>query len=326
VGEGVKENPQSPPRAATGQQPNAGTKPLAFTTDNKYVVKIGSEREEFTYLHREALNLSEVLVGSVTPQSEVKEGNLIVAVIINGKERRLTQSIRKPDEAIGERLVVTERLGEGKKHNTFTMDIKIGFHTKSGEQFELEGAGWLKRQAKKVEHNLKDFPGPQMGPVFHGSGWRGFDVDPKGAQAFRDEQTHPKFKECLQKIVDDLEVMLKPFRDAAMVFVGSSLFCFFDLDNPKHSSAKILDPDHPILLKPIEYVIPPLTLMTKSALKTQQEGKWFKRDWNEYKQRYKDSFFYGLVLIRQAFIRKDIGETLTTQEKAEIPSKALTRW
>jgi hypothetical protein len=287
------------------QQPNAGTKPLAFTTDNKYVVKIGSEREEFTYRNRQALGLGSVLVGSVREPIPLVslETNLIEGVLIDEEDsaKKLTQPIPQPDKSKGERLIVTRRLGEGKKDNAFTMDVKIGYHTKSGEQFELEGKGWWERQGKKIEHNLKDLPFlMKMGPFFHGSGWRGFDVDSKGAKAFHEYKGHDNFDKCLGVILRDIKSIWRRMQGASMVFVGSSLFCFFDLEHPDHSSAKILDPDHPILHTRIEGLGEyPKTLMREETLNKD-------RGWEDYRRRYVDSFMDGLVTIYNALESKDI--------------------
>jgi hypothetical protein len=292
--------------APIATQPNAGTKPLAFTTDGEYVVKVGSEREEFTYTNRAVLGLDQALVGSAQAQAVIV-GELVTAVIIGDERKDLTASIRAPKAELGERLIVTERLGRGKKNDTFTMDIKIGFETKSGEQFELEGASWLARQGKKVEHNLKDSDfGPRMGPFFHGSSERGFDVDPNGAAAFRAHSKDKTFNACLRKILADIMAMHDSMLKPSIVFVGASLFCFFDLEIPANSSARILDPDHPILLEDKGANQPP-TLMREETLKEQQKDNWvFNRGWKSYSRKYADSFMHGLEAIYHALRKKAI--------------------
>ncbi|HEV2445447.1 MAG TPA: hypothetical protein VGS58_05975, partial [Candidatus Sulfopaludibacter sp.] len=280
-------------------QPNAGTKPLAFTVDGRYVVKIGSEREEFTYqVFGSSLGQGNVLVESV-PHKVVKQGEQIVAVVIADEEIALQNPIPVPKN--GQRVVVTKKLGGPPSGDqTFTMDIKIGFYTKSEEQYALEGHNWFEYTAKQVEHDLKDAEWlPRMGPVGHGSFARGFDVDPKGAANFRGYRGHSNFNKCLKHILNDIDVIINSLGDSPpVVFVGASLFCFFNLTDPAQSQARILDPDHPIVLDENLAEDTPSTLMSRETFERHQEQKWFgKKQWQDYSTKWRNSFLDGLTKI-----------------------------
>jgi hypothetical protein len=294
--------------ASTNTQTNAGTKPLAFTTDNKYVVKIGSEREEFAYGNANALGLANVLV-EARAATPVNPSGPITAVTINGKQRQLSNPLPRPQGA--ERLIATKRMGKGNAASTFTMDIKIGTHTKSEEQFQLEGASHAWRVVKWMEHDIKDSDLlSRRGPLFHGSRARGFDVDPKGQAAFHTNSGHGNFNAALAKIVQDVHGINATLgNNPAAVFVGSSLFCFFDLNSPMNSRARILDPDHPILVDETNVmgVAKPPTLMDQANFDAQQQTKWWgKKNWNAYSQGHVASFLFGLTQVEQALTNQTI--------------------
>jgi hypothetical protein len=286
----------------------AGTKPRSFSTNGKYLVKLTSAREEFIYQQRGALGLDNVMAGYHTEVigSRVIVNNEVTKVTINknGQQKQITlkDPISVPTNA--QRIIIIDTLGYEKPQqnqvlpqiNKFVMDIKIGTYTKSTEQFEAEGAGGAWRLFKKLEHNWKD--------LSHGSRLQGFDIcDGSGEfdNAVRrirrgegGQQAKTDFKTALDQILVDLGNVRNAVQHSTVTFVGSSVFCIFNLTNPQSSLAKLIDPDHPIMLND-QLPNKPADVMSPNTMDAQNQDAWIERDWNGYQQKWTQSFNTGIA-------------------------------
>lgn len=202
------------------------------------------------------------------------------------------------------------------------MDIKVGTYTKSGEQFELEQASVAKRFGKKLEHNFKDI-------VHKGSRSKGFDLE--GQSKFEKMARIAKFARVkgeagdnltyannfvlgLNKIITDIRAIETAVLHAGggqvMTFVGSSILCVLNLRNPANSVAKLIDPDHPILLRdPGGLGAVPDDVMDQQKMADQNQGKfsWRQRNWNDYADKWKKSYREGMTKLIAYFVNKHSG-------------------
>jgi hypothetical protein len=292
----------------------AGTKPRSFSTNGKYLVKLTSAREEFIYQQRGALGLDNVMAGYYPEvvANRVVVNNEVTRVTLdkNGQHKQITlkDPISVPTNA--QRIIIIDTLGYEKPQQNqvqpqvdkFVMDIKIGTYTKSTEQFEAEGAGGAWRLFKKLEHNWKD--------LTHGSRSQGFDICDgsgefdaavrriRGGQG--GQQAKTDFKTALDQILVDLGNVRNAVQHSTVTFVGSSVFCIFNLTNPQSSLAKLIDPDHPIMLNDL---LPnkPADVMSPNTMDAQNQTSWIERDWNEYQQKWTQSFNTGIANLIMHF-------------------------
>jgi hypothetical protein len=318
----------------------AGTKPNTPSADGKYLIKLSSRRERYTYEHREALGLTHVLpnyypiddvslgwakvnilgdldesgrftrrmvmgvqldngelvklkkpipephgdkqllvidligyeepglvkekepaeVGSSVLVTEEEEGEE-ESGLVKGKEADLLEEGRAESRKEANKLLIEEEpdLLEGGqaesrkdlpgKANKLFMDVKIGTYTKSGEQFELEGANIAQRLFKKIEHNLKDWN--------RESRILGYDIDKKNKEDFdkfssKNAKNAMDLVKAMETILPKLQDIQKRMSDAPITFVGSSLLIAFNMDRPENSDVKLIDPDHPIVLDEVK--------------------------------------------------------------------------
>jgi hypothetical protein len=236
----------------------AGTKPNTASKDGKYRIKLSSARESFTYKNRAALGLEKVLPkyygvakhftkpGEKSFWTGERESLVTRVLLKNGEFVELETPIPAPGG--GKELLVIDSVGyeeekrRGKAKMLF-MDVKIGTYTKSGEQFELEGASKAWQLFKKIEHNLKDW-NRKSRPL-------GYDIDAQNMEDFEEACAFGdagKIREAMQKILPKLEAIQERMSEAPITFVGSSLLIAFNLDRPSNSDVKLIDPDHPIVL------------------------------------------------------------------------------
>ena len=284
----------------------AGTKPRSFSTDGKYLVKLTSAREEFIYQQRGALGLDNVMAGyhleDVGNRGVV--GKEVRTVTIQGTGEQITLKDPLSVPTLAQRIIIIDTLGyEAPQLNQvvqvtdkFVMDIKIGTYTKSTEQFETEGAGGAWRLFKKIEHNLKD--------LTHGSRSQGFDIC-DGSEDFDlrvrrirgghgGQQAKTDFKTALDQILLDLMAVKRAVKHSTVTFVGSSVFCIFNLTNPQSSVAKLIDPDHPIMLNDYLPDKPP-GVMSPNTMDVQNQDAWIERSWDEYQRKWTQSFNTGIA-------------------------------
>ena len=283
----------------------AGTKPNTSSSGGKYRIKLSSDRESFTYKNRVALGLATVL-----PQYfPIKKYNtddrktnkwgapdesgwftkkMVVSVdLMNGAFVVLKTPIPLPGD--GKELLVIESVGyeaeeaeleddpvrdsKGKAAEKIFMDIKIGTYTKSGEQFNLEGANFATQFFKKIEHNLKDLK--------RDSRDLGYDIDLAGDQqkfddAFTNRAQGLKLAQAMAAIIQKLTPIRNTMALAPVTFVGSSLLIAFNLDRPVNSDVKLIDPDHPIVLDTVKDQLAnatPADVMTSGKF-TPTPGHW----------------------------------------------------
>lgn len=255
----------------------AGTKPNTSSTGGKYRIKLSSAREKFTYENRVALGLANVLP-NYYPVKEYNTENfktnkwgeidetgwftkrMVTSVeLTNGAFVVLKSPIPEPNSE--KKLLVIESLGyepteeqlfenphidtKGKAAEKIFMDVKIGTYTKSGEQFNLEGANFATQFLKKIEHNIKDLSRDSRG--------HGYDIDLAGDKqkfedAYRNKEQGVKLKLAMMTILEKLVPLRDNMRKAPITFVGSSLLIAFNLTRPESSDVKLIDPDHPIVL------------------------------------------------------------------------------
>jgi hypothetical protein len=296
----------------------AGTKPRSFSANGKYLIKLSSDREEFIYQQRGALGLNNVMAGyyDEVPQGRVVNGqNQVTHVTINKnghhKQIALANPIGVPTNT--QRIIVMDTLGyerpqqnQQQQTRKFVMDIKIGTYTKSTEQFEIEGAGFGWRLFKKLEHNVKD--------LTHGSRTIGFDIC-DGSDDFDTEVQNLRttgtllekngFKAAIDAILIDLAAIQNAVQNSSVTFVGSSVFCIFNLTNPQSSLAKLIDPDHPIMLND-NINGKPNDVMSPNKMAQQNQASYFQRDWNQYQQKWTQSFNTGIANLITHFQQKKV--------------------
>lgn len=252
----------------------AGTKPNTSSTGGQYRIKLSSDRESFTYKNREALGLASVLPEYFPIEKfntdNIRSGwstkRMVVSVELkNGTFVLLKNPIPPPGD--GKELLVISSVGfepdedeinenplseaKGLAADKIFMDIKIGTYTKSGEQFELEGANFATRFFKKIEHNLKD--------LNRDSRNLGYDIDLAGDKlkfdsAFlpQNQQQGRQLRQSMAAILEKLTPLRNAMRLAPITFVGSSLLIAFNLNRPANSDVKLIDPDHPIVLDEVK--------------------------------------------------------------------------
>jgi L-rhamnose isomerase len=96
--------------------------------------------------------------------------------------------------------------------------------------------------------------------------------------------------------VSDIKALRDGMQNKPVTFVGSSVFCIFNLTNPQNSLAKLIDPDHPIMLDDSMNATKPADVMSPSVMDAQnQQAYIFKRNWDEYQQKWTQSFNTGVA-------------------------------
>jgi hypothetical protein len=272
----------------TGVVQLAGTKPNTASTGGKYRIKLSSDRESFTYKNRVALGLAAVLPqyfpikkyntanvktnkwGAPDPSGWFTTSMVVSVELMNEAFVLLKSPIPLPGN--GKELLVIESVGyeaeeaeaeenpaadtKGKAAEKIFMDIKIGTYTKSGEQFNLEGANFAKQFFKKIEHNIKDLK--------RDSRDLGYDIDLAGDKqkfedAFGNREQGLKLRQAMAAIIQKLTPIRNTMQNAPVTFVGSSLLIAFNLDRPANSDVKLIDPDHPIVLDNIKQQLAQVT-------------------------------------------------------------------
>jgi len=267
----------------------AGTKPNQPSVDGRYRIKLSSEREAFTYTNRAALGLDAVLPGHhpVTFMWRSRTGKMR-AVKIAGSDAwiRLKEPIDMP--GTGQRVLCIDTVGwedesaKPVKDQKCVMDVKIGTYTKSSEQFALEGANFLTRFFKKIEHNMKDLSRDSRG--------LGYDIDAGNLSAFLDlaiaPATSQKLRAAMICVKPRLQALQERMEAAPVTFVGSSVFIVFNLTAPQNSDAKLIDPDHPIVIDPGALVLPDQLVRRGNFTGS--------RTWEQYVTKWKDGFGTGI--------------------------------
>ena len=292
-------------RRGEGVVQRAGTKPNVASHDGRYRIKLSSDREKFTYANAQQLGLQDVLPGYYpvtghTTNAAGKVASVTATVAGVATNIRLESPIDPPGG--GKELLVIDTVafqapvaGAAAAQKLF-LDVKIGTYTKSGEQFALEGAGWFMRQAKKVEHNIKD------SGLDRGSRTKGYDVDKGNAAAFDAEYQHAltspagsaqrsAFQDAMQAVVGSLATIQARITASPVRFVGSSLFFVFDLTNPANSQVKLIDPDHPI----INDINNLATGAVPADVMTDQSSRKSPSEWATYFDKWQKSFDTGLA-------------------------------
>jgi len=119
---------------------------------------------------------------------------------------------------------------------------------------------------------------------------------------FKDD--HGALKKVLKKIMGDIKTIMVIANNPKIVFVGGSVLCHFNLSQPELSEAKLIDPDHPILLSNENFSQSvPNQVMNKGHFESAQESKWVtsERDWDEYKKKWTEGFQFGLKSLYEFF-------------------------
>ena len=280
----------------------AGTKPNQPSVDGRYRIKLSSDREKFTYENRVALGLDHVLPQHhpLSAYYRNKEGEVTaVELAADGTKVRLKVPIPQPSgnkqllciDTVGyQEPAAREEDDEGPAPaaaRKLFMDIKIGHFTKSGEQFELEGANPFMLVFKKFEHDLKD--------LWRSSDELGYDIDAENLDKFADVHIkarsgeEPLLLPAMEAVWDPLAAIGRTMARAPVTFVGASVFIVLNLTEPGSSEVKIIDPDHPILLDtPPGLGAVPEDVMSGSKM---QGG----RNWNAYKAKWQQSFGSGMT-------------------------------
>ena len=309
----------------------AGTKPRVFSKgDNgRYLVKLTSPRENFIFTNRAAVGVAGVTAEYYEPlecETRVVPGKylgswstdtIISRVKINKDYNDVwIQLPTAPGEGLqvpkpGQEVLIIDTIGwkaggrtANEKKLTFVMDIKVGTYTKSGEQFNLEGANWAEQSWKKFEHNIKDTMQRESRGVGYDICQGGEDFD-KAYTDSRDRKNTVNFTAALTKIVADtrtIRVAVKNSVDSGngLVYVGASVFCFFDLHNPAASTAKLIDPDHPIFTGAGIPQNKPADVMDKGTFDLSGTG----RNWDEYTAKWESAFLDGMDAVIRYFRHK----------------------
>jgi hypothetical protein len=279
----------------------AGTKPNQPSMNGQYRIKLSSPREAFTYNNRAALGLDAVLPGHHKVVDKLPEDGTgkLMAVKIEGNPRWITLAEPIAWPADGQEVLCidtvawedeSEKMVE-ERDKKCVMDVKIGTYTKSTEQFELEGAGFFKRQFKKLEHNLKD--------LNRDSRDHGYDIDAGNLTTFLNlataPATSPKLLAAMKAVKPKLTEINQRMRVAPVTFVGSSLFIVYNLTTPAKSDVKLIDPDHPIVIEPGEMQLPDQLIKKKHFA-----GRWF-ATWENYVDKWKSSFGSGMISFMRWF-------------------------
>ena len=269
----------------------AGTKPNQPSDDGKYRVKLSSEREEYIYNHRVALELDAILPPNQKITSFVlnKLTKKIAGIELeNVTNPVVTLETEIPEPSPSQRVLCIDTVGYTKRKETkLFIDIKIGQYTKSNKQFTIEGASELKRKMKGAEHWIKDYTRDSRG--------LGYDIDAGNKTAF-----NKAIKSDKKQVIDAMKIALNELRtiernmknNGNITFVGSSLFIVLNLDNSELSDVKLIDPDHPILIRiPPETRNLPLGIASQGNLHLKKDDQ----EWAAYCKKYTDSFDTGMT-------------------------------
>ena len=279
----------------------AGTKPTQPSTDGRYRIKLSSEREKFSYENRVALGLDHILPEHhpLIAYQRKNSTSEVVAVQLQN-QTWVTLKTPIPEPSGGKQLLCIDtvgfqakpRMGRAAANTTgntkLFIDVKIGHYTKSGQQWELEGANWFEQKLKKAEHEMKD--------RWRTSRETGYDID--GANLKEFEAAHLKARAgqdndalwtAMDSIRHPLEDIGARMAKAPVTFVGASVFIVLNLTDPLSSDVKIIDPDHPILLdSPVGMAPVPTGVMDSGKMVD-------KRDWGEYKDKWQQGFGSGMT-------------------------------
>ena len=97
--------------------------------------------------------------------------------------------------------------------------------------------------------------------------------------------------------VRDIELTM---RNAPLTFVGSSIFVVINVQNPEHSTAKLIDPDHPIITDEIVSAVQrPGDVMDQD--KYEQQNPEADRGFGDYTKKWQDSFNTGVKNVFKYF-------------------------
>lgn len=281
----------------------AGTKPNQPSMNGRYRIKLSSPREAFTYNNRVALGLDAVLPGHHAVVDKLRDPpgtGKLAAIKIEGNDHWIPLAESIPWPTGDQEVLCIDTVGwedetakpVQERDKKCVMDVKIGTYTKSTEQFELEGAGFFKRQFKKIEHNLKD--------LNRDSRDHGYDIDAGNLRTFLDlaiaPATSSKLQAAMKAVKPKLTDIHQRMRGAPVTFVGSSLFIVYNMTTPEKSDVKLIDPDHPIVIEP-----PPETEMPPQLIRRSHfAGRWF-ATWEAYVDKWKNSFGSGMINFMRWF-------------------------
>jgi hypothetical protein len=279
----------------------AGTKPNQPSVDGKYRIKLSSEREKFSYDNRRALGLDRVLPRHYPLMAywrKISTSEVVAVQLMDGTRVDLKTPI--PEPSGGKELLCIDTVGfeanplsmrddpDTAADRKLFIDVKIGFYTKSGQQWALEGAGWFMQVFKQIEHDMKD--------TLRINREIGFDVDADNMKAFvaahqgaRNGQDDGELRSAMDAVADPLSGIARKMARAPVTFVGASVFIVLNLTDPLSSEVKIIDPDHPILLdSPHGMGHVPGGVMDSSKMSDD-------RDWRQYKAKWKSNFRSGMT-------------------------------
>jgi hypothetical protein len=279
----------------------AGTKPNQPSTDGRYRIKLSSEREKFSYENRVALGLDHVLPEHHPLIAYRRKISTSEVLAVQLQDRTwVTLKTPIPEPSGGKQLLCIDtvgfkakpRLGRTSANTTgntkLFIDVKIGHYTKSGQQWELEGANWFMQTVKQVEHEMKDKwrTSRETGYDIDADNLKEFEVAHLKARAGQDNDTLWSAMDTIRHPLDDIAVRMA---QAPVTFVGASVFIVLNLTDPLSSEVKIIDPDHPILLdSPMGLGPVPGGVMDSSKMKGD-------RDWGEYKDKWQKGFGSGMT-------------------------------
>jgi len=298
----------------------AGTKPRAFAAAGRYMVKLSSAREKYVYETRGDSGMEAILPGyhGVTNTDTVRQPK---SGLFGGTEEVITRvqtadlgwinlDSRMAAPKPGQEVLVIDTLGyedpattrrvAGAGHKAM-MDIKIGTYTKSGEQFKLEGAGGAKRFGKKLEHNFKDV----AQRTSRGVGYDICDGEPKFKWLYEGTKgvggrDWANFQTALGIVMGEVRDIELTMKNAPLTFVGSSIFVVINVQNPEHSTAKLIDPDHPIITDNIVSAVPrPGDVMDSG--KYDQQNPEAERGFGDYAEKWQESFNTGVKNVFKYF-------------------------
>lgn len=286
--------------SGSGVIQRAGTKPNQPTTDGKYRIKLTSEREKFSYEQRLKLGIDKILPKhyevTMVWDKKGKEYPVINGKPAGGKDfkvygasisvgneiKNVTMKTPIPAPEKDQYLLCIETVGytESKDEKLF-LDVKIGYYTKSQEQFRLEGAGMFKRFFKKMEHGAKDKKRTTRE--------LGFDIDKDNYSDFlkANNKNPTHVIKALRVAKIKMFNIFKVMKTANVTFVGASIFMVLNLTDNKKTEVKIIDPDHPIISSRFGPVNQNIKVMHEHTI---SKGK----NWADYEKKYTKSFDAGL--------------------------------
>lgn len=310
-----------------------GTKPnamcyLAEDKDKRIRIRVkhASEREKWVSDNREALGLEGTLVDMFTcePVKVAKDKKAITKLQTtheNGREmgekKQALYVPKTPLQATSgtDVLLATEMLGapaDGlpENHNIYWIDAKIGFYTKSQTQMALENRGSVAKVFKKVEHGLKD---PYKGSRTYGFDFFG-DVTKNLDTLMNTLRESPKllpaFEKALKQVNESLQKLLPEKKQPKVAFAGASILMAFNPHNPALSCAKLIDPDHPIVVSSLG-VKEPDTLLSLSKYKGDYNGKreYATSPVDAFTKKWVDGFYVGFANLVDYFRELDLSGT-----------------